>query len=281
MATNIYSIITEKICEQLEQGIIPWHKPWGNVHTDGAINYITRKPYSLLNQMLLGGKGGEYLTFKQIQTLKGSIKKGAKAKMVVFYTPIPVLDENGEEIGVRPCLKYYNVFHIEDCTNIPTKIEAQEMVKHNTIKEAEIVINSYLKKEKHLKFENTEITNKAYYSPILDLVQVPTLDQYESVEEYYSTTFHEFIHSTMHPTRCNREKNMQNHRFGSEDYSKEELVAEIGASFLCNMVGIESEKVFKNSVAYIQSWLKALKNDPKMIVHASAQAEKAVKYMTE
>lgn len=283
---SIYEIITKKFIEQLEQGIVPWHKPWsvGSYNEkEVAISYTTRKPYSLLNQMLLGWRSGEYLTFKQIQDLKGSVKKGAKSQMVVFYTPIKVTEKDkvtNEDIEKTiPCLKYYNVFHIDDTNGIQSKIENStetEDTKVNPIESAENLIQGYLSREKTLKFINDKVSDSAYFSPSQDLVNVPCIKQYKVVEEYYSTAFHEFTHSTLVEKRCNRKAGK---KFGDEEYSKEELVAEIGSAMLCSICGIDNAKVFNNSVAYVQSWLRKLRNDSKLIVIASAQAEKAVKYI--
>ena len=132
---------------------------------------------------------------------------------------------------------------------------------------------------KSLTFRNNVPTDKAYYSPGSDLVSVPMLSQYDIAEEYYSTTFHELTHSTMPESRCNRKAEQKLAAFGSEDYSREELVAEIGSAMLCSSVKIDCDKAFNNSVAYIQGWLRKLKNDNKMIVWASSRAEKAAKYI--
>ena len=125
------------------------------------------------------------------------------------------------------------------------------------------------------------ISDRAYYSPSIDYVCVPALEQYSDTSEYYSTTFHELTHSTGHKTRLDRLTSGAAAAFGGEDYSKEELVAELGAAALCNQCGIETSNSFKNSAAYIQSWLKALKNDKRMIVNASAAAQKAVDFILE
>lgn len=275
---NLYEVVTNKIIEQLEKGVIPWHKPWtgGN----GTINYVTRRPYSFLNSMLLG-KDGEYLTFKQIKDLGGSVKKGAKSHMVVFFTMIEKEKKDSEEeTKVFPVLKYYRVFHLDDTTGIESKIKDGEKPENTLqpIEQADEVINAYVTRE-GIKFTNNELSSRAFYSPSFDEVVVPMLSQYRVAEEYYSTTFHELTHSTMKKSRCNREGDNMNAHFGSKAYSREELVAEMGAAMLCNVVGIECDKAFKNSVAYIQSWLKALKNDNKMIVWASSRAEKASKYI--
>ena len=285
---NVYQAVTDRIIAQMEQGIVPWHKPWTGA-ADGAINYVSRRAYSVLNQWLLG-RDGEWLTFKQVQQCGGRIKKGAKAGMVVFYTQqqykvmVNVEDEDGnvheeERTKVKPVLRAYNVFHISDCEGIEGKI--QEAVKNEVepIEQAEKVISEYVSREKELTFKNDSVTDKAYYSPSSDMVCVPMISQYDVVEEYYSTTFHELVHSTMKESRCNRKAENKMAAFGSADYSREELVAETGSAMLCTKVGIDCDKAFKNSVAYIQSWLKALKNDNKMIVWAASRAEKAAKYI--
>ena len=126
---------------------------------------------------------------------------------------------------------------------------------------------------------NETISNQAFYSPTLDYIQVPCKEQYKNVEEFYSTLFHEMVHSTGHMRRLNRIEAGARTGFGSETYSKEELVAEIGAAMTLNRLGIETEKTFKNSSAYIQNWLQVLKNDNKFVVSAASRAEKAVRYI--
>lgn len=291
---NVYQMVTDRVIEKLEKGIVPWQKPWSGagISDDGAINYVTRKPYSLLNQMLLG-RSGEWLTFKQVKSLGGYVKKGAKAGMVVFFTTMTAytkkkMDEEGNEIEVEvtrshsvPVLKYYHVFHIEDCEGIESKIKVVEPSDNlQPIEKAEKIINNYLNREKKLRFQNNKPSSEAYYSPSQDLVVVPMLCQYEIAEEYYSTTFHELTHSTMPEYRCNRRSEESGiAAFGGEKYSKEELVAELGSAMLCNAIGIDNERAFNNSVAYIQGWLKQLKNNNNFIIWAASRAEKAAKYI--
>lgn len=280
MKANIYQLVTERIVEQLRQDIIPWQKPWTGA-ADGAVSYATGRAYSFINQMLLG-RGGEWLTFKQIKALGGKINKGAKAGMVVFYRPYlhEEKNEQGEVIKVStiPILKSYNVFHIEDCTGIESKYNTEHIIPLQPIDEAEKVISSYVERE-GLNFHNDKPSGKAYYSPMSDEVVVPMLNQYEIAEEYYSTTFHELTHSTMKESRCNRREGSKVAAFGGDDYSREELVAEIGSAMLCSYVGIDCEKAFNNSVAYIQGWISQLSNDTKAIVWASSRAEKAARYI--
>lgn len=288
MNNNVYQMVTDRICEMLNEGIIPWQQPWHfNTLSDGedcAISYTTRRAYSVLNQWLLG-EPGEYLTFNQIQERKGRIKKGEKARMVVFFKQSQYKEkdpETGEEVlKSYPLLRYYNVWHINQTEGIESKVKTgeQEVKTLDPITEAEAAILGYLTREADLKFFNDKPSGKAYYSPAEDKVVVPMLGQYDIAAEYYSTTFHELVHSTMKESRCNRVADNKRSFFGNSEYSREELVAEMGAAMLCSNSGIDSAKAFRNSVAYIQGWLKELKNDPKMIVWAAGRAEKAARYI--
>lgn len=280
MAKNVYQMVTDRVIEQMQQGIIPWHRPWTGA-ADGAMNYVTRRPYSLLNQLLLG-RDGEWLTWKQIQDCGGKLKKGAKAGMVVYYGKFVAKEEKADgtvEEKEIPVLKYYNVFHLSDCTGIESKIENDVHTTTRPIDAAEDIINGYLSSEDAPRFHNDQPSNRAYYAPSTDTVVVPMISQYKIAEEYYSTTFHELTHSTMKESRCNRRAENERAALGSENYSREELVAELGAAMLCTVSGLDNDKAFKNSVAYLQGWLKALKNDNKMMVWAASRAEKAARYI--
>ena len=276
MKKDIYEMVTDRIIEQLEKGYIPWQKPWTGVH-DGAYNRISNKPYSLLNQMLLS-KTGEYASFKQWTELGGHIRKGEKAEIVTFWKIQQIEEENedGEKIIKQlPLLRYYNVFHISQVEGVePKSIDLNEL---QPIEEAERIKTEYMQRE-HIKILE-KVTDKAFYSPSLDYIQVPCKEQYQNIEEFYSTLFHEMTHSTGHKVRLDREDVKDCMYFGSENYSKEELCAELGSAFLINKLGIASSKSFNNSTAYIQSWLRVLKNDKKFIISASSRAEKAVKYI--
>ena len=275
---DVYAMVTERIIEDLEKGLIPWEKPWAGVKS-GAFNRISKKPYSLINQMLLG-KAGEWATFKQWSDLGGKIRKGEKARAVVFwkvYQKEIETDDGEKKIVGWPILKYYNVFHIDQVDGVEP-LPAEELPKTDPIEAAENVIAEYLSRE-NLKMERCR-SDKAYYSPMLDYIKVPLVEQFENAAECYSTYFHEITHSTGHYSRLNRfPKEQKIAAFGSEDYSKEELIAELGAASLCNYLGIETKSSFRNSTAYIQSWIRALKNDKTLIVSASSKAEKAVNYI--
>ena len=291
-SNNVYEIVSDRIIAELEKGIIPWQRPWVCVGKGygKAVSHTNGKPYSLLNQLLLG-KPGEYLTWNQVKKEGGNVKKGAKARMVCFWKMLPVdkTDANGtpiidEKTGktaqkVIPYLKYYNVFHIEDCDGITAKYanvtapQVPASVAEIDAK-AEQVLRDYIARE-GITLEEVE-SDEAYYSPALDLIHLPMRKQFEQTAEYYSTAFHEATHSTGHKSRLDRLTTGRAAAFGGQDYSKEELVAELGAASICHALGIETDSSFKNSAAYIQSWLKALRNDKRMVVTAASKAEKAV-----
>ena len=277
--TNVYDMVTERIIAELEKGIIPWEKPWTGVR-DGAFNRITKRPYSLINQMLLQHRG-EYATFKQWSELGGHVRKGEKSEIVVFWKILEQLETNEEtgekEIKKIPLLRYYNVFHISQVDGVEPLAPEQLNNDITPIEAGDKIITDYITRE-HLNFIECK-SNKAYYSPSADTVKVPLKEQYNLINEYYSTTYHELIHSTGHKNRLNRLHTGAIAAFGSEDYSKEELVAEIGSATIMNMLGIETTKTFRNSTAYIQSWLQVLRNDNKFIISASSKAEKAVNYI--
>lgn len=279
MSINVYELVTNRIIEQLENNIIPWEKPWSGT-IDGAFNRVSKKPYSILNQMLLK-YDNEYASFKQWKDLGGHIRKGEKSEIVVFWKMYPIKekqDDGTEIIKTIPLLKYINVFHISQVDGVePLK----QKVTHDIepIEKAEKILNDYWNRE-NITIEHVK-GDKAFYSPMFDKIQLPLFEQFKQSEEYYSTAFHESIHSTMKTSRCNRQEDRKGKvvSFGSEEYSKEELVAEVGSAQLMNLVGIETTKSFRNSTAYIQSWLKVLRNDNKFIVSASSKAEKAVNYI--
>lgn len=281
MKKNIYEIITARIEELLNQGTIPWHQPWKPGAGEHR-NLISKKPYRGINVFLLGCAGFTspyWLTFKQAKELGGSIKKGEKGNIVVFWKWLfkEEEQENGEIEEVKiPMLRYYTVFNVDQCEGIPAdKIPALDDNTNTLepIEAAEQLINSM-----PLCPSISYGGNRAFYSPSADRVQLPALEQYDVAEEYYSTAFHELAHSTGHKSRLNRKEITSHNPFGSKEYSKEELIAEMTASYLCAVTGIEQATI-ENSAAYIQGWLKKLKDDRKMIVYAAAAAQKAADFI--
>lgn len=279
MGKSVYEMVTDRIISQLKQGVIPWQKPFTGIRS-GAYNRISKKSYSLLNQMLLQ-YDGEYAIFKQWESLGGHIRKGEKSEIVVFWKIQPVEDirEDGtKQVKQIPLLRYFNVFHISQVDGVePLPKDALNDIE--PIEKAESILHDYWNRE-NITVEHVK-GNDAYYSPSRDLIRLPLFEQFTDANEYYSTAFHESVHSTMKENRCNRTEDRKGRlvAFGSNEYSKEELVAEIGSANLMNIIGIETKKSFRNSTAYIQNWLSVLKNDVKFIVSASGRAEKAADYI--
>lgn len=290
----IYQNITDRIIEEMEKGIIPWHKPWSayRIGSDdtiiyGAFNRVSKKMYSHINQCLLE-HDGEYATFKQWKDLGGKVRKGEKAEKVLgwFVSAQKVLDEDGEpvldddgneKVNTWLSATEYSVFHISQVDGVePLDLKPVAKVERS-IEECEQVFVNYMTAE---SIDIKELAqNEAYYMPSKDCIRVPKRSQFKAIEEFYSTLFHEMVHSTGHVKRLAREGVVNVNKFGSQEYSKEELVAEMGSAFLMNICGAEIPATFKNSTAYLQNWLTQLKNDKRLIVNASAQAEKAVKYI--
>lgn len=286
--TSVYSIVTDRIISQMEKGIIPWIKPWDHVGPVLARNAITKKPYSLMNQMLLGMSGGYWLTYKQLTERNGTLNKGAKASIVVFYKMNEyektdnegnaIVNENGEAEKRRvPMLRYYKVFNVLDTSLAEQYVNIAEERNNEAIDDAEKIISGYVAGS-GIGFYNKDMSNEAYYSPSEDYVKVPVIDQFDNVAEYYSTVFHEFTHSTGHPDRLDR---LTKTHFGSSKYAKEELVAEMGAAFALATIGIDNKQAEENNVAYLQNWIKQLQNDDHLIVSAASMAEKAVNFIME
>lgn len=281
---DVMAFVTDRIIASLEKGVIPWRKPWV-APGRGAYNRISGKKYSLLNQLMLQYEG-EYATFKQWSDLGGKIKKGAKSEIVVFWKwpehdeekdeSVDASDDENKECIERPILRYHRVFHVSQVIGVEPLSQDIVRFEHDPVDIIEQVLSSYVRRE-NIVFDAGEY-GEAYYSPREDLIHVPAIWLYEYPEEYYATALHEAVHSTGATRRLCRE-GLKKVGFASEIYSKEELIAEIGAATLLSMLRIETEKSFKNSVAYLQGWLRVLKNDRRMIVQAANQAEKAVDFI--
>lgn len=198
-----------------------------------------------------------------------------KTILVVFWKMIEVDDEENErETKTIPVLRYYRVFEIGEQVIGLERKRKEEKFEHNPIEEAEAVKTNYAN-----SLTYSHLPGEAWYKPFDDHINVPPKEDFTKVHEYYSTLFHEMIHSTGHSDRLHRKGVTQDNSFGSKNYSKEELVAELGASMLCGLTGINNETI-DNSASYIQSWLRALNNDKTLIVYASQQAQKACDHIT-
>lgn len=269
MTNPAYNRITDQIIKSLQDGIIPWRKPWTGIEPQ---NYQTKTRYNGINYFILANTSYKYpyfLTFNQCRALGGSIKKGSKGIQVIYWQMLEKTKDNPEDKQEYfPFMKVFTVFNIDQTTGIEIKLP-QSLVAFTPAEQAEQLLASMVNKPE-IKHNN----QKAYYAPMDDIISLPLPEQFANSNEYYSTLFHELIHSTGHKDKLNRGSNTS---FGSEEYAKEELIAELGSAFLCSRCGIDN--TLTNTTAYIQSWLKALQNDPKLIIMASSRAEKAVNYL--
>lgn len=288
MNQKICAMVSERIIESLDKGVIPWRKPWvGGLHL--ATSYVNQKPYSFLNQCLLEDPG-EYITYKQAEAAGGHVKKGAKSHKVVFWSMLKY-DEDGKLLkGAKeseekvdrliPYLKYWNVFHINDCEGIEPHKKEELPGGAEENRDAEQVITDYQTREK-LTMKRDKISARACYNLFTDTITIPLMEQFEETAEYYSTIFHELVHSTGAKNRLNRfaDNFSAQTSFGSKTYSKEELVAEMGAAFLVSYFGLETDGSFQNSTAYIKNWRDRIAEDNSLIITAAGRAEKAFNYI--
>src|ERR1700676_452439 len=268
-----YEIVTESIIKQLESGVAPWRKPW---RTEPPTNLVSKKEYRGINIFLLAslGYGSRYwLTYRQAQTLGGSVKRGQHGSKVVFWKFDEYRKENKEtgetENRKSILLRYYTVLNLEQCDGIKSP-EPHQVI--HPIEQCEHIVNSMPNPP------SLEQDSRASYRPSTDTVGMPARSAFDSSEGYYSTLFHELTHSTGHPSRVGREGIMEHNPFGSDDYSKEELVAEMAAAMLCGVAGVES-RTLENSASYLQSWINRLRSDSRLIVSAASQAQKASDYI--
>jgi antirestriction protein ArdC len=281
--SDAYQVVTERIIAAIEAGVVPWAKPWRTLAGFGPTSVSTGRPYKGVNVMILGatamvrGYTSPYwLTFNQARSREGSVRKGEKSTPIVFWKWIEKKDAAGDVIERYGFLRYFSVFNVEQtegCENLPEPPEAPE--EFDPIEAAELVCAS-MPQAPQVKHSPKP---SAYYSPLLDYVHLPLRAAFTSAESYYATRFHELVHATGHSTRLNRPGIETVSPFGSEDYSREELVAEMGAAFVCGEVGIEPR--VDAHAAYVAGWLKALKNDTKLVVQAASQAAKAADWILD
>lgn len=274
---DVYALVTNRIIELLKETMVPWRQPW----TDGGLprNIVSKRPYRGINIMLLNALGYEqnlFLTWKQIKTIGASVKKGEKGQFVVFFKRIEIAKEvsGKQEVSHKYVLRYYKVFNVAQCTNIPEAFfPAPTVQEHDPIWQCEKVLEGMpnCPPIQHKK-------NIAYYDPQADLINMPKFKSFELSEEYYGTLFHELIHSTGHKSRVGRKEVFDNPAYGTAPYSIEELVAEMGACYLRSHVGIPIERL-KNSAAYIKNWLEVFEHDVRFVIKAASRAQEAVEYI--
>ena len=268
MKKNVCEIVVDRILEEMQKGVAPWERPWIVIVKQ---NMVTKRPYQGINRLLLAFENEEYyLSFNQTKQLGGKIKKGAKSQLVIFWKPVEVKakpeDADSEE---KPehfvLLRYYNVFKLADTEGI----KRPDIVNNNARRED---IETFIQRiNPQIEFGGSS----ASYNPLTDTISMPVIERFNDSEHYYGTLLHELMHWTGTKGRLDRfsADNLSNFR---QEYGKEELVAEIGSAILCHYFGIALPA---HNASYIDNWIKAIKGDNRMLLGASARAEKALEYL--
>lgn len=269
---DVAQIVTDQILEALEQGVVPWQKPWKSYL---PMNMVSKRQYHGINLLILAlapYSSPYWLTFNQIEEMGGRVKPGSRSSRIVYWRLLEHINAASGEITEVPLMRYYCVFNLEQCTGIPEdRVPRLEQNEFNPIQACEEVLENMPNKPGFVGAQ------EAYYNRKDDVVGMPAKGAFENAEEYYSTLWHELVHSTGHPKRLNRD-NTYDHSGFADAYSNEELVAEIGSSILCAYTGI-APRTIKNQAAYIDHWYKRLKSDKRLIIGASAAAQKAADFI--
>ncbi|MBE7506216.1 MAG: DUF1738 domain-containing protein [Planctomycetia bacterium] len=278
MQFDIYQNVTDQIIAMLEKGVVPWRSPiLGRQSAGMPKNLESGKEYRGVNVFLLaftawasGYESAYWLTFNQAKQKKGSVKKGEKSSFVIFWKQYETTDKETGEPTKVPVLRYYRVFNVAQCEGIAAPDAATfTPTDFRPIDAAVAIVEGYA--------DGPPIEHggtRAYYRPSTDIVRLPEPSRFATCEEYYSTLFHELAHSTGHSKRLDRKLDTEPQPFGSPDYGKEELVAEMAAAYLTSHAGIQPATI-ENQAAYLQGWLKQLRGDKKLVVTAAAAAQKA------
>lgn len=270
MNTKVYDIITERIINLLNEGVCPWRRPW-NLMPLAPQNFASGRKYNGINMLLLSVIGYElplFLTYKQVTERGGNVKKGSKGLPVIYWSTFDgeELDADGKPRKIGS-LRYYVVFNAAQIEGVPfPKVESRTGEMFKPLEVAESIVARWTSGPKIIHgFQ------RACYIPAIDAIHMPSPESFDHQGAYYATLFHELGHATGAAGRLDRKLSGQ---FGKEDYSREELVAEMTAAFLCAHCGIDNSTITQQA-AYLAGWLKSLKADPKMVIQAASQAQKA------
>jgi antirestriction protein ArdC len=272
---HISERITSMILKKLEQGVIPWHQPWS--YDSWPRNPFTQNHYRGINIFILllaMYPKPFWMTFGQIDRLGGHVKANEKGMPIVYWKLFEIKKKDEDEQYI-PLMKYYTVFNIEQCSGIDSSMFEKKEIDFIPLQQCEKVVKNMPQKP-IIKHNG----GRAYYNCKNDIINLPPANTFRSNELYYSTLFHELIHSTGHARRLNRKSITEAVEFGSTNYSKEELIAEMGSSFLCAHCQIENQTI-DNSTAYISNWIEQFKDKKLMIITAAAQAQKAYEYIVK
>lgn len=279
---DLHEEVTQTIIDALERGVVPWRSPiLGRGKAGHPTNLESDRPYAGVNVFLLAlagwsaGYGSRHwLTFKQALARGGSVRKGERSTLVVFWKLYETKDRETGDSATVPVLKHYHVFNAEQCDGIITPDTADlAPTEFRPIDAAQAIANGYVGGP-----SVTHTGSRAFYRPSTDAVVLPEATRFTSGEEYYSTLFHELAHSTGHSSRLDRKLDTDLSPFGSADYAKEELVAEMASAFLSAEAGIRPA-VIENQAAYVAGWLKSLRDDKRLVVTAAGAAQRAADWI--
>jgi antirestriction protein ArdC len=282
---DVYCRVTDKIIADLEQGVRPWVKPWNAQHLAGRISRPLRHngmPYRGINVVMLwmaavaqGYASPIWMTFRQAKALNGFVRKGETGTLVVYANTFTATqtDEDGEECEREiPYLKGYTVFNREQIEGLPVHYHGRAEAPAHPVARIERAEAFFASTRADIRHGG----DRAYYALQPDYVQMPPHETFRDAESYAAVLAHELTHWTRHPSRLDRDLGRK--RWGDEGYAREELVAEIGAAFLCADLGIAPE-VREDHAAYVASWLQVLKDDKRAVFQAAAHAQRAVDYL--
>ena len=275
---NIYETVTARIAEALDRGVVPWRKPW-NSSISVPVNVMNGRPYRGVNLFLLSMarySDHRWLTYRQALQKGGTVRRGERSTPIIFWKRWKPKDgESEDEKRQVPLLRSFSVFNAEQCEglDLPELHRPPALAEHERVENAELLI-------RHMPNPPTmrEAGHSAWYSPKDDLVCVPPLAMFESADAFYATLLHELGHATGHESRLGRKGVMDEVRFGSSTYGREELVAELASAFCCAAISLDNS-IIENAASYIQGWLGTLRHDPKAMVVAAAQAQRAADYI--
>jgi len=267
-ARSSYARITDDLVALLDAGVVPWRRPWTS---RGPCNLVSRRPYRGINVLVLACQGRPspwWLTYRQAAALGGHIRAGERGTQVVFWRVVDA-DTVDRAPGRRAVvLRTYTVFHESQC-ELPAGTVPDALQAGPAIRNCEDVVDG-MPDPPHI----VTGSDLACYLPVSDTIHIPRRADFADPESYYATLFHELGHATGHPRRLNRTALVTPAPFGSPDYSREELIAEMTSAFVCGATGI-APATLPASAEYIAGWLRALRADRRVVVVAAGQAQRA------
>jgi antirestriction protein ArdC len=288
-ADDVYQAVTDRMVRALEQGVVPWRVPW--TQSGRPLSMSTGKPYRGVNTWLLSLASHEhgwhspwFGTYRQIQEQGGRVRRGERSTLVTIWKKLEIRehDPGTGEVTARsvPMLRRFAVFNADQADGLSARFHPEPGAER-PIARPQVLLDGYLDQRGAPQLFH-DVEGQAFYNPATDEIHLPPLSGHRSPEHYYATAFHEAAHSTGHASRLSRaDVTSQDAIFGSHKYGREELVAQMAASMLCAETGIDTDEIFENSTAYVGSWLRTIKGDPRMVVSAATAAQRATDMITE